>query len=225
MIAKSKGIVLSYIKYGDSSIIARIFTEQFGFGSYIVNSVRSSRSKKSIGYFQPFSILDLVLYMKESRDLQRISEFKNHIVLKNIHQNLTKSTITLFLTEVFGKLIQFEQATNEELYSFTEASIVTFDRLTSGLGNFHIQFLLKLGMYLGYEIEHAENLFSSINRLSPSLEGNLLLQRMLTDPYGSTYDLNREIRHEMLGSILNFYQHHAHISKPKSLEVLRSILN
>ncbi len=225
MIVKSKGIVLSYIKYGDSSIIARIFTEKYGYGSYIVNSIRSQRSKKSIGYFQPFSILDLVLYLKDSRDLQRISEFKNHIALHNIHRNLIKSTITLFLTELFGKLLQHEQSANEDLYSFTEASIVTFDQLNTGIGNFHIQFLLKLGSYLGFELEEAENLFSSVDKLSPSAEGNLLLQQMLTDPYGSSYELNRTIRNEMLDSILNFYQHHAHISKPKSLEVLRSILN
>ncbi|MEM6735746.1 MAG: DNA repair protein RecO [Bacteroidota bacterium] len=225
MIAKSKGIVLSYIKYGDSSIIARLFTEQYGYGSYIVNAIRSPKSKKSIGYFQPFSVLDLVLYIKESRDLQRISEFKNHIPFHNIHRDLTKSTITLFLTEIFSKLLQFELAPNENLYSFVEASIISFDRLATGVSNFHIQFLLKLGSYLGYEIEQAEYLFSSMNKLSPSAEGNVLLEKMLTDPYGSSYNLNRRIRNEMLEVILSFYQHHAHISKPKSLEVLRSVLN
>ena len=58
------GIVLSYMRYGDTSIIARIFTEESGYGSYIVNSVRSQKSKKSIGYFQPFTILDMLLYVK-----------------------------------------------------------------------------------------------------------------------------------------------------------------
>ncbi|MEM0939681.1 MAG: DNA repair protein RecO [Bacteroidota bacterium] len=225
MIVKSKGIVLNYIKYGDSSIIARIFTKRYGYGSYIVNSIRSPKSKKSIGYFQPFSILDLVLYVKESRDLQRISEFKNHIPFHNIHRDLTKSAITLFLTEIFSKLLQFEQAPNENLYSFAEASVVSFDRLATGVSNFHIQFLLKLGSYLGYEIEQAEHLFSSVNKLSPSVEGNVLLEKMLTDPYGYNYNLSRRSRNEMLEVILNFYQHHAHISRPKSLEVLRNVLN
>ena len=225
MIVKSKGIVLSYIKYGDSSIIARIFTESHGYGSFIVNSVRSQKSKKSIGYFQPFSILDLVIYMKETRDLQRISEFKNHIPLHALHSDFTKSTITLFLTEVFSKLLQLEQSSNSRLYAFAEASIQTFDGLKTGVGNFHIQFLLKLAIHLGFEIEEAENLFSSINKLSPSAEGHLLLEKMLKEPYGTHYDLNRNIRNEMVESVLNFYQHHAHIPWPKSLEVLRSVLN
>ncbi len=225
MVVKSKGIVLSYIKYGDTSIIARILTEEYGYGSYIVNSVRSQKSKKSIGYFQPFTILDLVIYMKESRDLQRLSEFKTHVPLHSLHHDMTKSTITLFLTEVFSKLLQSEPAANPNLYAFAEASISTFDQLRTGLGNFHIQFLLKLASHLGFEVEEAENLFSSINKLAPTSSGQELLQQMLVDPYGSTYNLNREIRHEMIEAILNFYQHHTQIARPKSLDVLRSVLN
>lgn len=225
MVVKSKGIVLSYIKYGDTSIIARIFTEEYGYGSYIVNSIRSQKSKKSIGYFQPFSILDLVLYVKESRELQRVSEFKNHIPLHHIHQDMTKSTITLFLTEVFSKLLQFDQSPNQTLYAFAEDSIQTFDGLKTGVGNFHLQFLLKIGLHLGFEIEEAEHLFSSINKLAPRTEDHLLFEKMLRDPYGTVYELNRNMRIEMLEAILNFYQHHGQISRPKSLDVLRSILS
>lgn len=225
MIVKSKGIVLGYMKYGETSIIARIFTEQYGYGSYIVSSVRSQKSKKSIGYFQPFSLLDLVLYMKESRELQRVSEFKHHIVLHSIHRDLYKSTITLFLGEVFSKLLQAEQSPNPSLYSFAEASIHTFDQLADGVANFHIQFLLKLASYLGFEIENADHLFNTIDRLMPASEGHHILERMLKEPYGTSFELNRAIRGEMIDSILAFYEHHAHISKPKSLEVLRSILS
>ena len=225
MIVKSKGIVLSYIKYGDTSIIARIFTEELGYGSFIVNSVRSQKSKKSIGYFQPFSILDLVIYVKESRDLQRVSEFKNHRPLHHLHQDMTKSTITLFLTEVFSKLLQHEPSPNPELYHFAEESIVAFDKIREGVANFHLQFLLKLGSHLGYEIVEAESLFSSIDKLSPHTDDHDLLESMLKDPYGGVYHLNRAIRNKMLDAILEFYTHHAHIPKPKSLEVVRSVLN
>lgn len=225
MIVKTKGIVLSYIKYGDTSIIARIFTEEFGYGSFIVNAIRSQKSKKSIGYFQPFSILELVLYVKESRDLQRVSEFKNHIPLHHLHQNLTKSTITLFLSEVFSKLLQFEHAPNHQLYAFAEQSIVSLDKLETGIANFHIQFLLKIGPYLGFEIEEAESLYSSMDKLAPSTDDHHILERMMEDDFGSTYDLNRNSRNLLLDVILNFYQHHAHISRSKSIEVLRSVLN
>ena len=225
MIVKSRGIVLSYMKYGDTSIIARIFTEEGGYGSYIVNSIRSQKSKKSIGYFQPFTILDLVLYVKETRDIQRISEFKSHYPLHNIHQDLVKSSITLFLTEVFSKLLQSEQSPNPHLYAFAEESIKSFDLLSKGVGNFHLQFLMKIGPFLGYAIDDIDTLFSSTNKLSPSNENHEIMDSLMKESYGFEAAMTRESRNAMLDSILEYYQHHAHISKPKSLDVLRSILN
>ena len=39
MITKTKGIVLNYIKYGDTSIICKIYTKLFGVQSYIINGI------------------------------------------------------------------------------------------------------------------------------------------------------------------------------------------
>ena len=225
MIVKSKGIVLSYMKYGDTSIIARIFTEEGGYGSYIVNSIRSQKSKKSIGYFQPFTILDMVLYVKETRDIQRISEFKSHFPLHQIHQDLIKSSITLFLTEVLSKLLQSEQSPNPDLYVFAENSIRSFDQLNEGVENFHLQFLLKMGPFLGYAIDDIDTLFSSTDKLVPSNENHEIMDAMMKESYGYVVKMNRESRNAMLDTILEYYQHHAHINRPKSLDVLRSILN
>ena len=40
MYSKTKGIVLNSIKYGESSIICRIYTAKLGLQSYLVNGVR-----------------------------------------------------------------------------------------------------------------------------------------------------------------------------------------
>lgn len=225
MVVKSKGIVLSYMKYVENSIIARIFTEEYGYGSYIVNSIRSQKSKKSIGYFQPFTILDLVLYIKETRDLQRVSEFKSHHPLHHIHQDLIKSSITLFITEVFSKLLQSEQSPNPQLYAFAEESIKIFDLLENGVANFHLQFLMKIGPHLGYAIDDIEDLFRSMERIVPTNKQHMTMDLLKKEAYGAEINLSRNARTEALDLILSYYQHHAQISKPKSLEVLRSILN
>lgn len=225
MIVKSRGVILGYMKYGDSSIITRVFTEENGYGSYIVNSIRSQKSKKSIGYFQPFSILDMVLYVKETRELQRISEFKNLHPLHHIHSHHVKSSITLFLAEVFSKLLQSEQSPNVQLFNFTMESIKVFDQLKIGVANFHLQFLLKVGPFLGYAIDDIEMLFSSAERTAPSSEEFHRIESLMNEPYGTDIPMSRNSRNEILDAIINYYQHHAHISRPKSLDVLRSILN
>ena len=48
MIQQTKGIVLSSIKYAESSIICRIYTESLGLQSYIVNGVRKRKAKTPI---------------------------------------------------------------------------------------------------------------------------------------------------------------------------------
>ncbi|NQZ77929.1 MAG: DNA repair protein RecO [Ekhidna sp.] len=225
MIVKSRGIVLGYMKYGDSSIITRVFTEESGYGSYIVNSIRSQKSKKSIGHFQPFSILDLILYVKDNRDLQRISEFRNHAPLHNLHIDPIKSCVTLFLAEVFAKLLQSEQSPNPQLFQFVVHSFQIFDRLSTGVANFHLQFLLKTGPYLGYAVDDIETLYSSTDRTAPSMEEFSQFQALIQEDYGADIFFSRKERNALLDVIVNYYQHHAQISKPKSVEVLRSILN
>ncbi len=37
MLIKTRGIVLSYLKYRETSIIARVYTERLGVQSYVVN--------------------------------------------------------------------------------------------------------------------------------------------------------------------------------------------
>jgi len=225
MVIKTNGIVLNYIKYGDTSIIVRIFTEELGYGSFIVNSIRSQKSKKSIGHFQPFSILELVVYVKESRDLQRISDFKNHIPLHAIHQNFTKSAITLFLTEVLSKLLQNEPSSNPDLYHFISRSIIEFDALSSGVENFHLQFLLKIATHLGFAFDEFETLFTSIDKLVPHADGEHVLEKLIIEPYGVSLKANRTVRNEIIDIMLNYFQHHMNLPRPKSLTVLRSVLN
>lgn len=223
MIGKTSGIVLNFIKYKDTSIIAHIFTQEYGYGSFIVNSIRSQKSKKSIGLFQPFCILDLVLYIKPNRDIQHISEFQNKTPLHAIHQNLVAGSVALFLSEVLSKILQQETESNEPLFIFLEESIIQLDT-EKNRSNFHIQFLLKLGSYLGFAITDFNTLFSSINKTMPSEDYETLFEELLMSPYGHTFNITREVRNQTLDAIIEYYIHHTNLKRPKSLEVLRKVL-
>ena len=54
---KSKAIALCYLNQGESSIIARIFTEEKGLQSFIVKGVRTKKSKKNLAYFNHYNYL------------------------------------------------------------------------------------------------------------------------------------------------------------------------
>ena len=48
MIQQTKGIVLSSVKYAESSIICRIYTEALGVQSFLINGVRKRMAKTPI---------------------------------------------------------------------------------------------------------------------------------------------------------------------------------
>jgi DNA repair protein RecO (recombination protein O) len=148
MLQKTKGIVLHYIKYGDTSIIAYIYTEVFGRQAFIVNGVRKKSSKIKLNQFQPLSILELDVYYKPGRDIHRIKELKNSRLLKTIQDNIVKSSIALFIAEVMYKTLR-EVEPNKPLFDFIYNSIQTLDMKTSGIENYHLVFLLLLSKYLG----------------------------------------------------------------------------
>lgn len=61
MLVKTRGIVLNFIKFRETSIIVRMYTEQLGLQSYIINSVRKKAPGSRMALFQPFTLLDLVV--------------------------------------------------------------------------------------------------------------------------------------------------------------------
>ena len=61
MIVTTKAIVLSALKYGDTSLIVKLFTESDGLKSYMLKGVLASKKGKlKKGYFQPLTQLEVV---------------------------------------------------------------------------------------------------------------------------------------------------------------------
>src|SRR4051812_34859696 len=146
MLFKTGGIVLNYIKYKETSIICKIYTEAFGLQSYIINGIRNNKAKNKIALFQTLTLLDLVVYNRPNSSLNRISEIKCHYPFKSIPFDLRKTTIALFLSEILNKTLK-EQAENEDLFSFLKNSIKFLDKADENFENFHLQFLIKLSGY------------------------------------------------------------------------------
>ena len=96
MLHKTKGIVIGYIPYRESSIIVKLYTENFGIQSYIENGVRSAKGKNKIALFQPMTLLDVVVYHNDKKDLHRISEIKCTSPLVSIPMTLRSLVLQSF---------------------------------------------------------------------------------------------------------------------------------
>ncbi len=149
MLVKTKGVVLQSVGYSDTSLIVKIFTEALGLQSYMVKGVRSAKSKQKSAYFQPLSLVDMIVYHKENRQLHSIKEIRAAYAYKNIPFNIQKQTVLLFIDEILYKTLR-EEGANTELFSFIYNSLHWFDLEEKDFLNFHIFFLMQLTRYLGF---------------------------------------------------------------------------
>lgn len=239
MLIKTRGIVLSYLKYRESSIIARVYTERLGVQSYVVNSVRKAKPPGRIALFQPFTLLELVAYVaRGSGGLTRLSEFRCAEPFSTLPYEVQKSSVVLFLSEVVGRAVR-EEEENEPLFQFLHDSILAFDRETTGTENFALVFLLRLATYLGFGVSSGGELTDQVimaghaatsrGVAGPSTlrlhEFDGYLNELLHDPTTSTIP-NGRVRHELLNVLIRYYQLHIEqMGEIRSLDILSQVLN
>ena len=229
MIQQTKGIVLSSIKYAESSIICRIYTESLGLQSYIVNGVRKKKGKNT--YYQPLNILDLEVYHKEKSGLHRIKECKIDYQYQEAPFHIYKSSVLLFLAEVLGKCLK-EESANADLFSFLEGSLIHFDQKDFN-STFHLHFLVGLSDFLGFCPEENHNNWPFFDLI----EGCFCAiapthQHFIQEPLTTTFTQllsGQAIAHnkkDLLGVLLDYYVFHIDgFGKVQSLEVLQTVLN
>lgn len=239
MIEKTKGIVLHQLKYTDSGIVVQLYTEKFGRQTLFVKGMRNKKAGRHNILFQPLFILDIVIYYKESREIQTLKEFSVSYAPGNIHLHIKKSCTAIFLGEVLNSVLR-EESPHKELFNYLEDSIIYFDNCKTGFANFHIGFLTGLCRFLGFEPGRRNNksevFFDLINGKFvpvPPVHGNYVTEEIsdiLADFFSTKFDhldcieLSGAKRNEVLETIIRYYSIHLPgLKKIKSLEVLKEI--
>ena len=239
MLVTTEGIVLHFIKYGESSVIATIFTRDFGRQSYLVNAARSKKAQNKSSLLQPLFLVDMVAYQKQTRELHRIKELKINQVYQNIPFNITKSSLAIFISEVLYKSIN-EQESYPEMYDFIKNSLLYFDLMETGASNFHLWFLFRLTEYLGFFPETNRVGFQgwfdmkigAIVHFQPShpfyankeaTEYLIKLSALKINEI-SELTISRNMRDTLITVLVDYYQlHFDNLGEIKSLNVLREV--
>ncbi len=222
MLFKTRGIVLGHIKYGDTSIISKIYTEEFGLQTYIVNGVRSKSSKNKIALFQSLTLLDMVVYYKENRDINRISEMKCNTVFHSIPFEQKKICIVIFLAELLGKTLK-EQSPNKELFELILHSISYLDVMPEHYENLHLQFMIQLAAYLGFSPGTVDDIMEEI-RISLSEEEKFIMAQLMSAAPDEYIRINNQTRRHLLDCLIRYYSIHVeNFGSLNSLAVLQEI--
>src|ERR1051326_6229774 len=170
MISKTRGIVLRTTDFSDTSIISRIYTEQFGIQSYLIKGAKRKKAGIKANLFQPLSILNLVVYKKEKKQLQTLKEAKPEIHFNSIPHDLVKTSILFFINEILVKCLH-EVEKNPALFSFLHETVQTLDSAEKNFSNLHLIFLVRLSRFLGF---YPQGKFTETNSLFDLREGRFV---------------------------------------------------
>lgn len=239
MQASTEGIVLRVVKYGENSVIATIFTREFGRQSFMIHSARNKKAKHKTGFLQPLFLVDLVAYQKQNRDIQRVKEIKHSPVYQNIPFDIVKSTQAIFLAEMLYKTIN-EVESFPEMFDFMQNALLFFDLMEKNLANFHLFFLFRITEYLGFFPDTTkkgfENWFDlkkgAVVPFEPSHP--LFMNKEATEYFCTLTALHfneiselkipRAIRAYLLEKLIEYYHlHFEHLGEIKSLKVLHEV--
>lgn len=238
-LVKLKGIYLHHVKYSESSVIAKIYTDQAGMQSFMIRGMSKSKKNKKSGLLQPLTLLELVAYLNPKKDLHHIKEINPAYHFKSLQQSdMLKSTLSIFINELVYKSIR-EQEQNLALFHFLDQSIRSLDT-TKEYMNFHLVFAIQLTKYLGIKPENKpeqatffdlrEGTFSIAPPLHPDyIEGSLtadfknLLRAELST--ASSLNLNTFRRRQLLDVVIAYYHFHLQgFGEIKSKQILETVL-
>ena len=241
MLEKTRGILLNQIKYTDSGIVARFYTRKFGRQSFIIKGMRNRKAGKHNILFQPLFILDMEIYYKASREMQVLKEFSVSYTPYDIHSNIKKSCVAIFLGEVLTSVLK-EESPHEEMFDYIEESIIYFDGCKTDFANFHIAFLAGLSSFLGFEpgprTNENDSFFDMKNGIFVPIRpvhgnyANEIVSNILADFFVASYDTSNDIiltgilRNEVLETLISYYSLHLPgLKKINSLEVLKEVFS
>ena len=243
MVQSTKGIVLRTIKYGETSVIANIFTEVFGIQSYIVNGVRTQSKTSKAHFFQPSSILDMQVYHNDLKNLQRIKELKWAHLYKSVLSDVLKNSIALYMVELLHKCLN-QPEPNSEMFDFCEDAFLELDTCSADVAaNYPIFFAIQLAYFLGFRLRdnHSEqrNIFNPMegNFSDKNLSSNFTVSADISKHLSellkaihpanlSEIRLNKNIRRTILSLLENYYILHVpEFGSMKTLPILHELLS
>lgn len=148
MIYHSSAIVLSQMKYAESSVITHMYTREKGLQSFLINGVRKKKARVSAALLQPLSLIEIVAYHKEKGGLQRIKEIKPEVPCVSIYTDHVKMSISMFLAELTAKCLH-EDIPDPLLFDYIFNAVQWLENTSQNCANFHLIFMAQFSKFLG----------------------------------------------------------------------------
>lgn len=244
MLATSPAFVLKTTNYSETSVIAKVYTREWGLQSVMIKGVRSAKSRNKQNLLQPLSYVDISMYRNEKKQIQFAKEVRPYKQWKNTPFDYEKTAITFFINELLYKTIR-EEASDVQMFDFIDECLSTLDQRQKSLADFPIRFLIKASAMFGFA---PLNNFTASNNLFNLNDGRFVCQPdpnlpqqdsilgavpsqllhnylCMTDIYNDETATNVLQRNELLSALLEYFKiHFNQLGDFKSHVVLHEIL-
>lgn len=236
MIQSTNAFILSYLKYGDSSIILNCFTQNFGFKTFIIKNAFLKKNKKT-QYLFALNEVEISFYPKYNSSLELIKSINQSTVYQSIYTEISKSSVVTFLSEVLLQLLK-KETDNLPLYAFIKESLTDLDKKNIHFADFHLWFLLNITKELGFyplletelfnsfDLNEGKFIFSKISSEENKRISLLWNQLIDFDFHTSENCFTSNTRKIMLNQILAYFEiHFENFRQPQSLEILSIVFD
>ncbi|NQX80957.1 MAG: DNA repair protein RecO [Flavobacteriaceae bacterium] len=235
---KEKLIVLTSVKYKETSLIVKCFTMGGGLQSFMLKGIRKSnnKSKFKLAYFQPFSMLEIVVNNNVKSNIKFIKDIVKVHYFNTIHTDIIKQSMVFFLTEFVNSCL-IEHQSNQEMFGFIEKMLLKLDELDDVSG-FHLSVMWEMTKYIGiyprikkednyFNIEEGGSEFRYSNKL-PELNKIELIRRL----DGIKFDVFKPREFDsmqgriVLDILIKYYRFHVEgFIEPNSVSIIKEIFN
>jgi DNA repair protein RecO (recombination protein O) len=148
MIVTSDAVVLKSMKYRETSKIVTFYTRKFGKLAGIAKGARGPRNKFGAS-LEPLTEVSLVLYKKENRDLQLISQCDILRPFKFLHTQMEKMAGAMAVTEFLIQLSHHEEE-NAAVYALLLETFSAMDGAPKNVRNHVLAFELRFASLVGF---------------------------------------------------------------------------
>tara|TARA_B100000780_G_C21066135_1_gene428701 strand:- start:584 stop:1312 length:729 start_codon:yes stop_codon:yes gene_type:complete len=236
---QSKAIVLHQLKYSETSLIVKMFTEEEGLLSFIVKGVRGKKGKLRTAQFQALNLLEISYNRAKKSNLRYLTDLRIAEPFTSLFFNPVKRSIAMFITELIQSCIK-EEETNIDLFNFLYGSIQWLDLCKINSSHFHLYFMMKFTKHLGFSpmlegfspegfFDLEQGIYTPYTPTHPQFISGKLLLAWKEMAFSNLEDisaihLSQSIKKRLLDALMIYYQLHLiHFKELNSHHVLQTI--
>ncbi len=210
--SETEAIVLKKFRYGDTSLIATLFTKDFGKFNTVIKGARSLKSKYR-GIFETTNHIKIIFNKKENRELQTISKSELLNSFPKIKNEIEKLLISFRLVELVNKLF-YQYDKNENTFILLKDTLNSLANFSKEPSIILLYFQVKIAKNIGIHFvdkEDKENLikdetFSTVHTLKLDRNEFFYIQNLYNQEFKS---LNKfQITTNLLYKLIDFMDVH-----------------